>query len=98
MNFLEQIVEHKREEIAKRKREMKASSFSSMEYSDRKTISLRESLINTSRFAIIAEIKRYSPSAGVLNNDLSPSMLAAEYERNGAAAISVLTDERFFSG
>ncbi|MBI3977391.1 MAG: indole-3-glycerol phosphate synthase TrpC [Chloroflexi bacterium] len=47
---------------------------------------------------LIAEVKRASPSRGVFGSDLDPSTLAAIYAANGAAAISVLTDERFFHG
>lgn len=48
--------------------------------------------------ALIAEIKRASPSAGVLNENVNPVALAQVYEASGAAAISVLTDETFFQG
>jgi len=48
--------------------------------------------------AVIAEVKKASPSKGVLCADFDPARIAAEYRRGGASAISVLTDESFFQG
>ncbi len=48
--------------------------------------------------AVIAEVKHASPSRGVLVRDFNPARIAGEYQRGGAAALSVLTDESFFQG
>lgn len=48
--------------------------------------------------AIIAEVKRSSPSKGRIRDDFDPVIIASVYQQNGAAAVSVLTDEKFFEG
>ncbi|HQH27978.1 MAG TPA: indole-3-glycerol-phosphate synthase TrpC, partial [Oligoflexia bacterium] len=48
--------------------------------------------------AVIAEIKRASPSRGIIREDLSPIGAASAFAGNGAACLSVLTDEKFFAG
>jgi indole-3-glycerol phosphate synthase len=48
--------------------------------------------------AVVAEIKQASPSRGVLAEEFDPAAIARDYERGGAAALSVLTDEKFFRG
>ena len=48
--------------------------------------------------AVIAEIKRRSPSRGLLNSDLDPALISQNYEQGGASCLSVLTDQEFFGG
>ena len=59
--------------------------------------SLREK-IAAGKPAVIAEIKRASPSRGLIRADLDPARIAASFEANGAACLSVLTDRQFFGG
>jgi indole-3-glycerol phosphate synthase len=62
------------------------------------TRGFRDALTGDDRLAVIAEIKRRSPSKGDLNASLDPGALARTYERGGASCLSVLTDDEFFGG
>jgi indole-3-glycerol phosphate synthase len=58
----------------------------------------RLAAVTGAELAVIAEVKRRSPSKGALDADLDPAQVAADYEAGGAACVSVLTDAEFFAG
>ncbi len=93
--ILDKIIEHKRAEVAvlKKKHSLDHSAPAGLPPAR----DFRGAL-NKKGPAVIAEVKRKSPSKGVLRESLDPLKLAGVYESNGAAAISVLTDGRFFGG
>jgi len=54
--------------------------------------------LKKTRIALIAEVKKSSPSAGVIVEEIDPGIIALRYQEGGAAAVSVLTESRYFSG
>lgn len=97
MNLLDTILQHKREELALRKRKRPPEQLRDMPMFARRTLSLRNQLAGR-RIGVIAEIKKASPSKGVIRDPFDPGAIAQDYVTGGAAALSVLTDERFFQG
>lgn len=94
-SFLETILRHKKEEVAALKRDRAALEPSAPVPPHRE---FRMALENGAQLTIIAEVKKASPSKGVIRPDFDPVAIAQTYEKAGANAISVLTDERFFMG
>jgi indole-3-glycerol phosphate synthase len=98
MNILDKIVEHKRAEVARRQEEVPVDKLRERSLYERKTLSLRESLVDTGKTGIIAEFKRKSPSKGVINDQVEVVDVTKAYTAAGASCLSVLTDEHFFGG
>jgi indole-3-glycerol phosphate synthase len=98
MTILEEIFAYKRIEIAQRKQEKPIIELESEIRKNLPPVDFLEVLKNRSHPALIAEIKRRSPSRGLLSADFDPLNLARIYQENGAAALSILTDEHFFGG
>ena len=112
-NFLSEILAQKREAVARMKARPFSDRLRERALEIRKTAvqhRLLQALVGTPRcgvrsaqradptLKIIAEFKRMSPSAGIIRDDRSAEELARSYERGGACAISVLTDEAYFGG
>jgi len=97
--ILAEILAHKRQEVTDAKRRLSFADLHERAIQASPIRSFARALdekVERARPAIIAEMKRASPSRGVLRQDLDPAGIAGLYERAGAAALSVLTDERYF--
>ena len=97
MSVLEQIIDHKRAQVAARRQRRPLGDVVAEARSAAPAGDFRAAL-RSPGLGVIAEIKRRSPARGDLRVDLDASELARRYERAGASALSVLTDERFFRG
>jgi indole-3-glycerol phosphate synthase len=100
MTILDDIIANKRREVAARQASRPLAAVTAGAAISRPPRDFRAALTSALRPAprVIAEIKRRSPSKGALRPELDPASVAAVYEQNGAAAISVLADARFFGG
>ncbi len=100
-DFLKKIIAGRRQDVRKAEKEIPLSAIQKTAKERGKIRSLvarLQSAPDLNQAMIIAEIKRASPSGGVLRPDLDPAELAREYEAAGAAAISVLTEPHHFLG
>ncbi|MAY71837.1 MAG: indole-3-glycerol-phosphate synthase [Halomonas sp.] len=99
--ILERILERKDEEVASRRREVSEQALLARAREQDAprgfVISLAER-IRDGDAAVIAEVKKASPSKGLIREDFRPAEIAAQYARGGAACLSVLTDADFFQG
>ncbi|PYS81426.1 MAG: indole-3-glycerol phosphate synthase TrpC [Acidobacteria bacterium] len=100
-NFLSKIIEKKKERLAEAKRlrpleELRREALKARAGARRHA--LREALADAERVNVIAEFKRASPSKGEIRGVASAGETANSYERGGAVAVSVLTEEDFFRG
>jgi len=97
IGILSQILEHKRFEVEQRKSKRAQELLRGLAESAMPTRGFATALARKSP-AIIAEIKKASPSKGVIRANFDPAAIAASYYEGGATCLSVLTDEHFFQG
>lgn len=96
MTILDQIINRKKAEVFAAKKSFPVDELKDTEFFSRPTVSLKHAVKNGS--GIIAEFKRQSPSKGIINGRVSPEEVVPQYEKFGASAASVLTDQEFFGG
>src|SRR6185369_3237474 len=100
-DILKQIIAHKHGELAARKKTHPLSELMERSADTAPTRGFEAALhgaIKRGTTAIIAEVKKGSPSKGTIRADFDPLAIARIYESNGASCLSILTDEHFFQG
>ena len=98
MSILDQIIEFKRKEVTERKSLYPVKLLEKSIYYPSPTVSLKKYLLRDDKSGIIAEIKRKSPSKGMINAYVSVERTSIGYMQAGASALSILTDKQFFGG
>ncbi len=96
--ILDTIVVRTREDVAVRKRLVNERNLRSFDGYNHPRRDFRSALVTPGSVSVIAEIKKASPSKGIIRSDFNAVSIASTYERHGASAVSVLTDEPFFQG
>lgn len=98
MNILERIIAKKQDTIAARKRRRPLPALYNRVNNAPPPRGFLAAIAAAEPIAYIAEVKKASPSAGVIRPDLEPAQVIAQYARGGATALSILTEEHFFQG
>lgn len=96
--ILSRIIEEKRKVVDEAKKSKPQEDLIKEIKSFSVKSSFKKNISRPHHINLIAEIKKASPSKGILRGDFNPVKIAITYQANGASAISVLTDERFFEG
>ena len=98
MNILDEIVAKTKSKLEEKKQGLSLEELiSKIDFKNLKETNFKKSLQNKAE-AIIAEIKKASPSAGIISDNFDPVLKSKEYESFGASALSILTEEDYFLG
>jgi len=100
-DVLDKIMAHKAQEVAHAKRQISLADVKAMAGDvpeSRGFVDALKSSLSNDRSAVIAEVKKASPSKGIIRADFKPAQIAESYQKYGASCLSVLTDEEFFKG
>ena len=99
MKTLKNIIEHKKIELESEKLKMSLSEINNLILQQEKPRDFLNALVNSqNKFGVIAEIKKASPSKGIIRENFEPIDNAEAYKKSGANCLSVLTDKFFFKG
>ena len=96
--ILDEIIEYKRAFVSEARKQVSIEEMAQTAASRLPGSSFAGSLTASEDVAVIAEVKKASPSRGVIRADFDPVVIAKTYASHGASAISVLTDEKYFQG
>jgi len=96
--ILDEILEYKRQVVGERRQAVSLETLMEKASSSPRPRSLFDRLSQGDDVAVIAEIKKASPSKGVIREDFDPDEIGRTYEANGASGISILTDQKYFQG
>ena len=99
-NILKKITDYKKSEVLRLKKKQSIKDFEKEIIKSEKPRKFLEALIleSNDKFGLIAEVKKASPSKGIIRDNFDPEKIAMDYKKAGAACLSVLTDQNFFHG
>jgi len=98
MDILREIVSYKKKRVAEKKENISLAKLKDRIAKFPSARDFKEAISRPGKINLICEIKRASPSTGLICKEFHPKKIAQTYEKNGAAAISVLTEDKYFQG
>ena len=100
-NVLEKIINQKKIDLSESKKKYTISQLNALIRENKSFINFKQKILDNTiknKISVIAEIKKASPSVGIIINEYNPIEIANEYYMNGATCLSILTEQKFFYG